>query len=602
MSNLKFLKRPFYVIGYENISKFIGVFLLLLLVAFLEALGIGTIFPLIAAISTPATIEKYALIQFFMRQLEIADVKELIPYLVLLVLIIFVIKNSLLMLSTYVQGKIIHDQRVKLSLRMFRYYLNMDYDWFMQRKVADLLHNSTGLINNFILIYCVAALKIIAESFVIFSIVSLLLAISLKITLAAMMAILIMGGIYFFLTKNVLVRLGERGHQATLGFIKVIYEGIGGVKEIKVCDAEGFFFAKFQKYSEQYKKNMVLLHTMQIMPRAVIEVMLILMITGIIFYVHLSGQKLSDYLPLIGVYGLAFMRLMPSLSSILSSYSSMQSHKVSLNILHHELTELRGRHTEQAYSQEHQLLTFKNTVEISGLTYCYPKSKGKALNNISLTIKHGQSVAFVGKSGAGKSTLVDVLLGLLKPQQGGINVDGENMLQKMKDWHRLIGYIPQQIFLMDDTILQNIALGVAPENVDNQALQYAIKTAHLQQFIAQLPEGPQTQIGDKGVRLSGGQRQRIGIARALYRNPEILILDEATSALDNETEADISTAIDELAQEKTLIIIAHRLSTLKNCNKLFLMEDGEIVEQGSFSELKLKSAWFRKVSELSVIE
>ncbi|MDF1594197.1 MAG: ABC transporter ATP-binding protein, partial [Desulfobacterales bacterium] len=408
--------------------------------------------------------------------------------------------------------------------------------------------------------------------------------------------------IYTQLTKKHLVRLGKKGQEATVGFYQVIHEGLSGVKEVKVLEAESFFMRLFKSFTDKYKKNMTHVAVWQIAPKIMIETLIVTMVTGYIFFAYLSDRDIAEILPLLGVFGVAFMRLYPSFNAILSSISSISAQKFSLDILYDELKEADHKTTQTVRDTQETALAYQHSLELKGLHYRYPGSELPALKDINLTISPGESIGIVGKSGSGKTTLADVILGLLHYESGEILLDGINVFREISKWHGMLGYIPQNIFLLNDTIQQNITFGVHEEDIDHEALNNAIISAQLQELIEELPKGVLTVVGERGVRLSGGQRQRIGIARALYRNPKILVLDEATSALDNETEAAISKAIETISHNKTLIIIAHRLSTVKNCDRLYLIDNGKIISHGSYQELINKNEWFKKVNDLAATQ
>ncbi|MGH8001479.1 MAG: ABC transporter ATP-binding protein, partial [Brasilonema sp.] len=317
------------------------------------------------------------------------------------------------------------------------------------------------------------------------------------------------------------------------------------------------------------------------------------------------NQNPQSLISILSIFAVASIRLMPAASQLMSATGILRNSSYSLNKLYldlKEIEEIKKIDSEKYVFFLHQSnldvisrksvqtknLNFVNEIILNKINYCYPNAPENALKNVSLTIKKGQSIALIGKSGAGKTTLVDVLLGLLIPNNGDIRVDGVSIYDNLRSWQNLIGYIPQSIFLMDDTVERNIAFGVPDEQIDSQKLQKAIQAAQLEELISQLPDGIKTAVGERGVRLSGGQRQRIGIARAFYHEREILILDEATSALDNETESLISDAIRSLSGTKTLIIIAHRLSTVEHCDRIYVLEDGRIVKSGSYREVVLE--------------
>jgi len=595
-----------FIFGSDGIRRFRILFFLDLFVASLEALGIGSVFPIIAAISAPNVFDGSPLYGIVSARLGVQSPAALVPYLTVLLCSIFLVKNLIFLLSIHGQGRIIHEQRVLLSRRLFEHCMNLDYDRFTRKKVADLMYACTGQVNNFVQIYCVAGLKIVSESCVVVATVSMLLFISATATLSAILAILVAGGIYHAATRAFLEQRGKEGREAYLSFYHVMYEGIGGMKEVKIFNAEDFFLNRYDEHSARYRATMVVLHTMQSLPRVMLEVILLLSISGTILYLEHHDGALAQSMPLLAVFGLSCMRLLPSFRNILTSLSTLGTHQVDVDALHAELSgqpvgaERRSLEiTARTVGTGRAFKAFTDRLEVKDLWYTYPGNDTPALTNVSLSLSKGQSIALVGKSGAGKTTLVDVLLGLLQPQSGSIVLDGKNVFDELHGWRDLIGYIPQDIFLMNASVVDNIVFGVKRDAIDTRALDHAVEVSQVGEFVGRLPDGMQTIVGDRGAKLSGGQKQRIGIARALYRNPEILIMDEATSSLDNETEAEIAKAMERLSKEKTLIIIAHRLSTIKNCDKLYLIEDGRITAEGSYEQLERDSEWFARVSRLA---
>jgi ATP-binding cassette, subfamily B, bacterial PglK len=364
------------------------------------------------------------------------------------------------------------------------------------------------------------------------------------------------------------------------------------------------------RHTSKFLRANSLYEAFQAFPKIMIETTLILLV---ISYVAICNVFLSKSLDIssLSIFALASMRILPAASQIATTYSGLLNSRHSVDVLYHELREARHQerrpnklfqqeeglpirkdntfsHSPLSYSKNPKSSTdfsFFNDIQIHHISYSYAGSSSHSINNLSLSLQRGESIAFIGKSGAGKTTLVDIILGLLIPQQGDIQIDGKSIYENLRGWQNLLGYIPQSIFLMDDTIARNIAYGVPDSQIDNTQLSKVIKAAQLDNLISQLPDGIHTKIGERGIRLSGGQRQRIGIARALYHDREILVLDEATSALDNETESEVSEAIQALSGKKTLIIIAHRLSTIRYCDKVYMLKEGQIVKSGSYDDV-----------------
>jgi ATP-binding cassette, subfamily B, bacterial PglK len=389
--------------------------------------------------------------------------------------------------------------------------------------------------------------------------------------------------------------LGTIAREETL---KAVGHGLGGVKETRVIGCEEFFQHELNYQTLQEAQMETRFQGAQYVPRTLIETILVVSVISFVsISLFLSGQRFQDSIAAMGIFAVASIRLVPAASQFVEGLGKIRHSVHTLDILYLDLKDIEIQKFEittpgvNSYSSSvpssSLALTYTQELELNNLLYRYPGSSTYSLNKVSFRILKGESIGLIGKSGAGKTTLVDIILGLLIPESGDIRVDGQSIYQNMSAWKQLICYIPQTIFLTDDTIERNIAFGVPSDKIDTERLWHAIKSAQLEDLIEDLPEGVYTPVGERGVRLSGGQRQRIGIARALYHQREILVLDEATSALDNETEKLISDSIKSLAGSKTLIIIAHRLSTLEHCDRIFELEKGRIVRVGSYGDIVL---------------
>jgi ABC-type multidrug transport system fused ATPase/permease subunit len=415
--------------------------------------------------------------------------------------------------------------------------------------------------------------------------------------------------VLLYLFKHRLKQWGKKATKANQNMVQIINHGLGGIKETKIIGCEPYFEKQLAEQSNIYTRVSSLSDTFLIVPRIVIEALLIVLLVGFMsLYLALNQniepQNVQKFTSTISIFALASVRLKPAIVAMIQSISLLRNASYILDKLYLALKEtealeisdrvkyLSKENAEKLPVNDNDLSqeTFKfvDRIILDSLSYRYPNALQNALQEISLVINKGESISFIGKSGAGKTTLVDVILGLLQPQEGDIQVDGRSIYSNLRNWQNLVGYIPQSIFLIDDTLENNIAFGVPKDLIDRQKLYQAIKAAQLEEVVENLPNGLKTVVGERGLLLSGGQRQRVGIARALYHEREILVLDEATAALDNETESLITEAITSLSGKKTLIIIAHRLTTVKHCDRIYLMEKGRIVQSGSYEEVVLK--------------
>jgi ABC-type multidrug transport system fused ATPase/permease subunit len=395
---------------------------------------------------------------------------------------------------------------------------------------------------------------------------------------------------------------GKELYEANQGMIRSVNHGLGAFKETRVIGCGSYFEEDCATQAERFANASIGFYAFKLSPRYITEAMLVVFLVGFTSISLFLNQNMEELTSTLSIFALASIRLIPAFSNLASGISSLKNSSYALNQLYSDLKELENIENDknqelearsnlvqklehQQVLKEDKSFRFNHQVVLEQVTYSYPNASEIALEKISLTLEKGKSIAFIGKSGAGKTTLADVILGLLTPQSGDIQVDGQSIYSNLRLWQNLIGYIPQSIFLTDDTIERNIAFGVPDHLINSERLDKAIQGAQLKDVIDNLPDGVKTRVGERGVRLSGGQRQRIGIARALYYEREILVLDEATSALDNETESLIGEALRELGRTKTMIVIAHRLTTVEHCDRIYEMSNGQIVRSGSYQEI-----------------
>lgn len=399
--------------------------------------------------------------------------------------------------------------------------------------------------------------------------------VSKSITVVIVGLLLVCLGIFSYINKKYSRKWGEQGQEYKAKIYQWMNQSLSGIKDIKILDRSETFIKNYDNYMKKYVRVLRLNRLIGIMPKYIIEMVCMTGLLSAVLVKMFFGQKeLSEFVPQLAIFAVAAFRLLPSVGRINEHLSAVIFATPSIDLIYHDLKEIEDLHVEEIVKDEDW--HFKKEIEVKRVTYAYPEGEGNVIENACFHIRKGETVAFVGSSGAGKSTIVDILLGLLPPQQGKILVDGMDVYKNLRTWQKEIGYIPQTIYLSDDSIRNNVAFGIEEENIDEQAVIAALKQAQLYDFVDTLPEGLDTCVGDRGIRLSGGQRQRIGIARALYHKPEILVLDEATSALDNDTEAAVMEAIDSLKGQKTIIIIAHRLTTIKNADTVYEVKDGKV--------------------------
>jgi len=600
---MRYLSKFLYVISAKKIE------LILMLIAFLtvsvmDALGIGLVGPFMGLATNPALIHKNVWLSNLYKSLGLKNISQFIGLLGLVIVFIFYFKSFL---YYQIQQYVFHfcfTQQVKLRLRLLHTYLFLPYTFHLKTNSANLVQNIINESQNFSYSVASPLLGSISNLFVLIVVVLLLAKTDLAATVTVI-GILLATYLPFHFFRHKIVRWGKEGVDANTEMLRIVNHAIGGLKETRVIGCEEFFENQLRGQVNRFARVATSFHVFQILPKIVIESLLITFVVGLVSVSLLFEQRSQNLVSVLGIFAIASIRILPSASQLMSNMGVLRNFKPTLDRLYMDLKEIekpesvnylklsqgilpsKGVKFERQKSIKTIPMPFTDKIVLERINYSYPEVASNSLTDISLTIQKGESIALIGKSGAGKTTLVDVLLGLLIPQSGDIQVDGLSVYGVLRSWQNLIGYIPQSIFLTDDTIEGNIAFGVPVDQIDRQRLEGAIRSAQLAELVAQLPEATQTMVGEHGVRLSGGQRQRIGIARALYHEREILVLDEATSALDNETENLISKAIQDLSGTKTMIIIAHRLTTVEHCDRIYEMDKGKIVKSGNYQEIVL---------------
>ena len=588
---LKYLAKVWYILDGSRKSLPLLLFVFILS-SMAEALGIGLIGPFLNLASNPDSVHQIPLLNWVYSQLDLQSSDRFVPIVGLVIGIVFCVKSCLYLLAQQYINSYSFNQKARLTSRLLRAYLTVPYTFYLRKNSATIINN----ISNETIWFthgCLLPLLSGTANVIIVLVLLLLLAQTDLRLLLLILAVLLPTFLLFYLLRARFKQWGKETVEASQETIRIVNHSLGGLKETRVIGCEAYFQQQIERQAEIMANASSRFSTFQKVPRVFVETCLILFL---IVFVSVSqllfGQNIQELTSILAVFAVASMRLIPVASQLVQAMSQMQNRSFTVTQLYADLKEIDQQKIAPSdlSSSKDWVMSFKDRVKIKDITYSYPDTSDPAIAKISLDLIKGQSIALIGKSGAGKTTLVDVLLGLLQPEEGDICVDGHSIYNNLRSWQNLIGYIPQSIFLIDDTIEKNIAFGVPDRLIDPDRVRQAIKAAQLEELIRQMPEGIDTVVGERGIRLSGGQRQRIGIARALYHKREILVLDEATSALDNETEKLVSEAIASLVGTKTLIIIAHRLSTVEHCDRIYLLEKGRIVRSGSYQEVVLENA------------
>lgn len=599
---MSLIKKIYSILSPDEKKRGAIVLFMILIMAFLDMLGVASIMPFMAVVSNPEVVESNLILNSaytLSKQFGVESIDDFMFLLGIAVFLILVFTLSFKALTVYLETRFCVMREYSIGKRLVEGYLNKPYSWFLMRNSADLGKNILSEVNQVIANALIPIMNIIAQSAV--SIALLLLLIIVEPFLAFSIA-LILGITYaliFGVTKNLLSRIGKERLENNEARYVAVNESFGAAKEVKIGGLEQFYTKRFSNPAQTYAKSLATANITGQLPRFALELVVFGgMLIVILFLMNKNGD-FSSAVPIMSLYALAGYRLMPSLQGIYTSVTQLRFATAALDSI---LVELKDIHSEPNLVHEFDDANFDSfkKIALKNVSYAYPNEDQPAIKNINLSISSESKVGFVGSTGGGKTTTVDLILGLLKPQVGSLEVDNKIIDEKsLKVWQSIIGYVPQHIYLSDDSIVANIAFGVSSEDIDYDSVERVAKIANLHEFVInKLPNKYQTKVGERGVRLSGGQRQRIGIARALYRNPRVLVLDEATSALDNVTEQAVMDAVNNLDKDITVIMIAHRLSTVKECDTIFFLENGKLTGKGSFEELLKSNKSFQEMNKL----
>ena len=554
--------------------------LLLLLIAiivgtFLELAGVTAIMPFIDVVMNPETIDRKWYLKIPYESLNFQNTTVFIIFVAVVLIAVYILKNVYLCFMYYAQYRFTYDNRRKVATHMLNAYLKQPYSYHRIHPSSELMRNiSTDMERMFDCVLSI--LQLFTEGCVCVVLVVYLFIMDKSITIGVGAILSLFLLVFYRGFKKYLNHVGNENRKYAARITQWLQQSFGGIKEAKILEREDYFLNQFDynyKKSASYDRKYRFL---QVAPRPIMEMVFVAAILAVIIVKLLNGTQSAYFVSTLSVFAIAAFRLMPSMNRITNYMSVLMFTKGSVEKVYHDLQEVERLEKNKPAVTADVSLELKKEIQIRNLSFRYPDASENVLENISFTIPKNRSIAFIGPSGAGKTTLADIILGVLEPTEGQICVDGGDIQNCMSAWHKNIGYIPQSIYLMDASIRENVAFGIPKDQIDETCLRRALEEAQLKEFVDSLPEGLDTVIGESGVRLSGGQRQRIGIARALYNDPDVLVLDEATSALDNETEKAVMDAIDRLAGNKTLIIIAHRLTTITNCDVIYEVKDRQI--------------------------
>lgn len=569
--------KVFSIFTPKQLRECYFLFVVMLVGAALESAGIGAILPLISLMGQVDFLDKHQDIARLAQDFGISTHEQLVTVGAIALIVLYALKNTYIALEIYLQRSFAKKNQILYSKELLAIYLSKPYIFHVNNNTATLLRNvSSGAVAVFngLLMPVFSLFTEIITAAAIWLMLIMVDAFT-AIIVAGIMAVMIIVIIRVF--RKQVVKQGELQNEAVAQYLKWINQGLGAVKETKVLRREKFFVTEFNEGYKKFAKAVQNYYFMNEMPRVIIEALVITGLLLLIVYKMLMGENPLDIVPVLGVLALAAFRLMPSANRIVSYYNAIKNQMPFFNEIYSDLLRIKDGlldGNEEVLKEDQSRLDFNGKLVVDNLVFRYPENKEDVLQGVSFEVPKGKFVGVVGPSGAGKTTFVDIMLGLLQPTAGKILCDGVDINKDIRAWQANLAYVPQDIYLIDGTVKENIALGLKTEDIDDALIDKVLHMAELYDFVNSLPKGIETFVGERGVKLSGGQRQRIGIARALYQQPEVLILDEATSALDNETEKSITDTILKLKGQITIIAIAHRVSTLEQCDFKIKFENG----------------------------
>lgn len=576
----RIIKKFQLLLDKKQKKKVIWIICMMLIGAVLETLSVSLIVPLMTALMQEDFIETNEVVRLICEVLHITETRTFTLFVLVGLIIIFIVKDVFLYFQYYVQAKFVADNRAKVQYQLMNSYVHRTYEYFLNASSGEIMRiirsDTAGAFSLLSVVMGFFTEAIVAVALIVaIIIVDPIMAGTVAVLLGVVMLVI------YKVIKPILRKEGLSVQDSNAQANKWLLQSVAGIKEMKISHKEYFFVEEYSKYArravESERKQTVLNNA----PRLIIEAVTISGMLGYITLMILNGKEMSSLLPQISAFAVAAVRLLPSanrMSTALNgiAYGEPQLDQTLINLQTAEDYDKKGAQDPKQEINEKNEITLDRECGLEAIDFTYPGGEKQVLTDAMMKIPVGKSVGIIGPSGSGKTTAVDILLGLLKPQRGQAYTDDSNIESNYSGWLKHIAYIPQMIYMLDDTIRANVAFGYHKDEIDEAKVWKALEEAQLSDFVKSLPEGLNTTIGERGVRLSGGQRQRIGIARALFEDPELLIFDEATSALDNETEAAIMESINSLHGKKTMIIIAHRLSTIQECDIVYRVENGKI--------------------------
>jgi ABC-type bacteriocin/lantibiotic exporter with double-glycine peptidase domain len=590
------LCKIFEILTQQERWRALQLLVLIFISSIFDMASLASIMPFMMVLANPELIQSNPWLHRIYTVFEFTNTRSFLVFLGVVFFVFIIVSNAVKALNSWAQNRFVFMSEYSLGQRLMVNYLRQPYEWFLQQHSSDLGKSILMETTHFVQTALLPWTQLITKGVLSVCLLYLMLIVEPILTLCVGGSLgLVYGGIYAKFRQRT-QGIGKVRLQTNESRSRVISDAFGGIKEIKLAGLEHVFVQSYGLHAYDYAKVQSEISLIKLLPRHAIEVVAFGGMILVLLYLIQQKNGVQEVLPVVTLLALALYRLIPTLHEVYGSFSSLRFSGACIDKIHHDLTKITETHLP---ANEVDLLSESlNTIQLKNVSYCYSGATRPLIADLNLEISAHDSIAFVGTTGSGKTTLVDILLGLLRPTQGCLLVNGININtdDRLRAWQHYMGYVPQHIYLIDDTIAANIALGVPKEKIDRAALEEAARIANLHHFVIHdLPMGYDSMIGERGVRLSGGQRQRIGIARALYHKPRVLVMDEATSALDTLTEGVIVDALHSLSRKVTFILIAHRLTTVQKCSKIYLLEGGKIMAVGSYDELLCECETFRNM-------
>lgn len=580
----RMMKELRYIFDRHQKTGLILLFVEIAIGAILELVGVTAILPFIEVVMDSEAIRNTWYLSWMYNTFHFQTEGSFLIFLSIALIIIYIVKNAYICLMYSLQYRFTFENQRKMAKRMLECYLKQPYTFHLSHNSADLIRNVNSD-TNMMFQGILSIVQLLTELLVCVTLGIFLFVRDKTLTIGVLLILGLFLLLFAKAFRNYLSYIGSENRKYAAGITKWLIQSFGGIKETKIMDREKFFLDNFDYNYKKFAACERKYRLLQMLPKPVMETVCVTALLLVVTFKLMQGTQSARFVSTLSVFAVAAFRLLPSINRIATHLSSIVFNTPAIDAVYHDLKQIDEiEKSIRNREEKEEALLIQKEIQIESVSFKYPNTENYVLRDISFRIEKNKSTAFIGPSGAGKTTLADIILGALEPTEGRICVDGVDINGRMAGWHQNLGYIPQMIYLMDDTIRNNIAFGIPENEIDEAKIWKALEQAQLREFVENLEEKLDTEIGEAGVRLSGGQRQRIGIARALYHNPEVLILDEATSALDNETESAVMEAIDHLSGNKTLIIIAHRLTTIRNCDVVYEIKN-EGIHQVKHQEL-----------------